>query len=80
MNDFDELPPEFEALLTAAPPWLSRKALSELSGGLIAPGTIRNRDAQDRGPKGGRRLGKYIVYPKKEGIYWLWENLTKKSK
>lgn len=73
MNDLTELPEEFAVMLEAAPPWLTRKALSNLSGGLIAPMTIRNRDAQKCGPKGRRRVGKYTVYPKREGIYWLWE-------
>lgn len=66
-----QLPDHRQRVYEAAPELLTRKALSALSCGTFAVGTIANRDSEGSGPQGRCIVGKRTCYPKLEAMLWL---------
>lgn len=63
-NDF------FDKLGETWPEIFLRKAVPELTGGLISAGYLRNLDSQTKGPE-RFRIGGRVVYRKVSFISWL---------
>lgn len=71
MTQNTSFPEPWQSIFNALPPMPSRKQLAEVSGGLVAAGTIANRDSEGRGPEGRRIIGKRTCYPRTEAVSWL---------
>ncbi len=57
-------------------PFIARDRLAEVTGGVINPRTMRNRDCQGTGIRGRFKIGRKVAYPVEEVINWLIENST----
>ncbi len=55
-------------------PFVARDRLAEVTGGVINPRTMRNRDCQGTGIRGRFKIGRKVAYPIEEVINWLIEN------
>ena len=74
-----DLPSIFHRLYMTTPEIVTRKTLSELSGGIVSPKTLANLDTQNRGPTGRVLWGKKVVYPRDEAILWLYNYTQAKN-
>ncbi|MBU1054847.1 MAG: hypothetical protein KKC46_13625 [Proteobacteria bacterium] len=63
--DFDKLLKNWPSLL------VPRNKLSEFSGGILNPKTVKTLDSSGRGIPGRFRCGRLIVYPSKNVVKFL---------
>ncbi len=64
--------PDFSSLAEKWPSsFVSRDKVSDFSGGIILPQTIKNLDCKGTGPAGRLRIGRKIAYPVSSLIEWL---------
>lgn len=70
-SEIATLPDYWKKIFNKMPEYVTRKELSAFSGGMFAPETIANRDSQGTGPAKRRRMGKRVVYHKKDAVLWL---------
>ena len=70
-SEIATLPDYWKKIFHNMPEYVTRKELSAFSGGMFAPETIANRDSQGTGPAKRRRMGKRVVYHKKDAVLWL---------
>lgn len=63
----------WERLEADLPPVFARARVSELCGGIIAPGTLANLDSQGKGPAVRVKVGKHIGYERASFVRWLKE-------
>ena len=54
-------------------PFVSRREISNFTGGLLAPRTMANLDCAGEGPNGAFRIGRNIAYPLDSLVEWLIE-------
>lgn len=55
--------------------FVPRTQVPKFTGGLIAVGTLANRDSEGTGPEGSFRVGRQICYPVDALCDWLIERL-----
>ncbi len=55
--------------------FVARSRIPDFTGGLIAVGTIANRDSAGTGPKGVFKIGRQACYPVAHLCDWLIERL-----
>lgn len=65
MSDFSSLAEKWPSS------FVSRDKVSDFSGGMILPQTIKNFDCKGTGPAGRLRIGRKIAYPVSSLIEWL---------
>lgn len=53
------------------PPVFARKEVGRLTGGLVAPHTLANADAQGIGPAGRMWIGRHMAYNREDFLAWL---------
>ena len=61
----------FENLSRTAPDILTRQKIHELTGGLISPKTLANKDSDGDGIVPRFRIGGKVAYMKESVIAWL---------
>ena len=62
---FDEMAEAWPGL------WIPRPKLPEATGYLMTPSYAANLDSRGEGPPGRFRIGRQVVYPKKQLFDWL---------
>lgn len=67
MNTHDIL----KALERELPPVLTRKSIPQLTGGLVAAGTLANHDSRGTGPAGAARINGHVTYSREAFHVWL---------
>ena len=60
-----------QTLVNKLPPFIARKEVHRLLGGLIASQTLSNADAAGKGPEGALRVGKSVVYDTESLARWI---------
>lgn len=70
MTEKNLFPEAWQVLYDALNPFTNREELAQKSG-LIARGTLANRDSEGCGIPNRIRCGKKIVYPKRDAVIWL---------
>ena len=70
-NLLENISSSWQAIFSAMPPLVNRKQVAELSGGLVAVGSLANADCEGTGIAGRRIIGKRVCYPRENVIAWL---------
>lgn len=60
-----------EELKTTLPPIFARSEVGRLTGGIIQPGTMRNRDSRGDGIVGRFMVGRKVCYSREAFLTWL---------
>jgi len=60
-----------EELKTILPPIFARSDIGKLTGGIIQPGTLRNKDSRGEGIAGRFLIGRRIFYSREDFLLWL---------
>lgn len=70
-----------ETIRAAAHKWpstfVARSKVNEFTGGMIAAGTLANRDSDGTGVEGAFKIGKIMCYPVDKLCDWLISRLEK---
>jgi len=61
----------FKELRRCLPPVFTRETASKMIGGIFAPRTLSNLDAEGKGPSKKRHVGKKVVYERDDFVDWL---------
>lgn len=62
---------DFSQYLGSLPPFIARKEVQKVLGGIVSPKTLANADSLGIGPKSRKRFGKTVVYETAELLRWL---------
>lgn len=62
---------EIETLRESLPPIFARSEVGRLTGGIIQPGTMRNRDSRGDGIVGRFVVGRKVCYSREAFLTWL---------
>lgn len=61
----------FKCLRESLPPVFSRETASKMIGGIFSPRTLSNLDAEGKGPRQKRHIGKKVAYAREDFLDWL---------
>jgi hypothetical protein len=67
---------DLDSLAKDMDPYVTRKKLCKLLGGMLSPGTLANWDSKKVGPGVKFKIGKSVAYRREEVIFWLSERLS----
>lgn len=62
---------EIETLRASLPPIFARSEVGRLTGGIIQPGTLRNRDSRGDGIAGRFMIGRKVCYSREDFLLWI---------
>ena len=62
------------SLRSEMPPLVTRKLISKMTGGYLAPGTLANLDSLGKGPR-GVRAGKSVIYTRDDFLRWFEQRI-----
>ncbi len=61
----------FAQMFKELPPFIARKKVDVMLGGLISSKTLANADSAGKGPKKAMIVGGSVCYPKESLVDWL---------
>ncbi len=64
-----------EQFLKVFPPLVPRNQVGVLTGGLVSPKSLANKDSQGLGPRKKVRFGGKVAYPREVLIEWILEQI-----
>ena len=64
-----------EELLKRLPPLVPRNKVGVLTGGLISPKSLANKDSLGLGPRKKVKFGGKVCYPREALIEWILEQI-----
>jgi hypothetical protein len=70
---------EIETLRASLPPIFARSEIGKLTGGIIQPGTMRNRDSRGDGIENRFQVGRKVCYSREDFLQWLSARVTRQG-
>ncbi len=64
-----------EELLKRLPPLVPRNKVGELTGGLVSPKSLANKDSLGLGPRKRVKFGGKVCYPREALVEWILEQI-----
>lgn len=65
------LPKPLQDMYKSLPEWVSRREIERVTCCGVPKGTLANCDSQGTGPATRMRVGKKVLYPKRDFVLWL---------
>lgn len=70
-SEIAALPKPLQEIYEELPPWVNRREAERVTCRAVAVGTMANADSFGTGPATRLKVGKKVLYPKKDFVLWL---------